>query len=37
MSLGKIAGRLFAAIIAVILVGSAVFHTEIRQLYNTVR
>ena len=37
MSLGKIAGRLFAAVIAVILVGSAVFHTEIRQLYNTVR
>jgi len=37
MSLGHIVGRIFAAFIAVILVGAAIFHTEIRQLYNTVR
>jgi CubicO group peptidase (beta-lactamase class C family) len=37
MSLGKIVGRVLATLIVVILVGAAVFHTEIRQLYNTVR
>jgi len=37
MSLGTVIKRVLGATIALGLVGVAVFHTEIRQLYNTVR
>ncbi|MGR6871015.1 serine hydrolase domain-containing protein [Pseudomonas sp. HK3] len=37
MSIAKVMGRTLAALIVVILVGAAIFHTEVRQLYSTVR
>lgn len=37
MSLGSIIGRILAALVFIVLIAAAIFYTEIRQLYNTVR